>query len=75
MGVRALPRYGLAVDEKRDAERLSAEQLERAAREEFLAERAPEDDEADQHQRRADKARYLQEKLQERTRSERDRDR
>jgi hypothetical protein len=63
------------VDEERDADELSAEQLERAVREEGLARRAPEDEEADQHQRRAEKARYLRERLQERARSEQDDDR
>ena len=49
-----------------DARELSAEQLRRARQEDQLAEDAPDHDEAEQHQRRADKARYLREKLQER---------
>ena len=58
--------------EQRDAERLQAEQLERAVREEQQARAAEEQDEAEQHQRRADKADYLREKLEERVRSERE---
>ncbi len=63
------------MSDEREADELSAQQHERAAREDRLAREAPEEDEAEQHQRRADKARYLREKLQERSRSEREQER
>ena len=59
-------------DERRQTEELKAVQLEREASERDRARSAP-DDEAAQHARRADKARYLREKLEERARSERER--
>jgi hypothetical protein len=52
------------------ARRLKDEQLQRAVREQHQARRADEPDEADQHERRAEKADYLREKLTERIRSE-----
>jgi hypothetical protein len=55
-----------------DTEELRLRQAEREAAERRLADEAPDEDETAQHQRRADKARYLQEKLEERAKSERE---
>jgi hypothetical protein len=60
----------MAEDETRA---LRAEQQERAAREERLADQTDQPTEEHEHLRRADKARYLEEKLEERERSERKR--
>jgi hypothetical protein len=65
-------RYGLAVAEPRDTEELRAEQLARELHEKQRAEAAFEETEEAQHDRRADKARYLGEKLEERAESERE---
>jgi hypothetical protein len=54
------------------AQQLQAEQRKRQAQEEQLKRSAPDEHEAAQHERRADKARYLRDKLAERTRSDRD---
>jgi hypothetical protein len=54
---------------------LKTQQRERERGERRLAERAPEPDEAALHARRAEKAEYLREKLEERDRSEREADR
>ena len=54
-----------------DIEALKQAQLEREQAERRRAETVPDDDEAAQHERRADKARYLAEKLEERAESER----
>ena len=54
-----------------DTEALKQAQLEREQAERRRAETVPDDDEAAQHERRADKARYLAEKLEERAESER----
>jgi hypothetical protein len=51
---------------------LRAKQLVREHKERRLAEDAPEEEETAQHARRADKARYLKEKLEERAESEGD---
>ena len=51
-------------------EELKLSQLEREQAERNRAESAPDEDEAVQHERRAEKARYLAEKLQERAESE-----
>jgi hypothetical protein len=51
---------------------LKSEQREREQVERRLARTAPEEDEAAQHARRAEKARYLRAKLDERERSERE---
>ena len=56
--------------DEQDTHRLRAEQLERAVREEQRARATDDPEEAEQHQRRAEKAEYLQEKLEERVRSE-----
>ena len=53
-------------------EELKALALEREAAEQELAKAASAEDEAAQHERRAEKTRYLREKLEERERSERD---
>jgi hypothetical protein len=56
-------------------EELKATQIEREAAERELAQKLPGDDEeAAQHERRADKARYLAEKLEERAEAERRRE-
>jgi len=54
-----------------DTERLRTEQLQREVEEERAAETAPVEEETAQHARRAEKARYLREKLEERAESER----
>jgi hypothetical protein len=56
--------------EETDAHELSDEQRARARREERMARTSEEDEEFVQHARRADKARYLQKKLEERKESE-----
>lgn len=58
------------VDEETEA--LRAEQEERADREERLAEEADEPSEESEHRRRVEKSRYLEEKLDDRARSERE---
>lgn len=55
-------------------EKLRVQQRDREEREREKAERSDQDDETAQHQRRADKAAYLREKLEERERSEREAD-
>ncbi|HUA02862.1 MAG TPA: hypothetical protein VMB27_03095 [Solirubrobacteraceae bacterium] len=52
-------------------EELKVIQAEREADERKRAESAVDEDEVDQHERRADKAAYLREKLEERAESER----
>jgi hypothetical protein len=56
-------------------EELKLDQLRREAEEQQRAETAPDEDEAAQHERRAQKAHYLRQKLEERARSERELDR
>ncbi|PZS12826.1 MAG: hypothetical protein DLM64_04135 [Solirubrobacterales bacterium] len=56
-----------------DTEELKAVQLQREATEQELARAAADEHEAAQHDRRAQKAHYLQEKLAERAESEQDR--
>ena len=53
---------------------LKRAQLEREKAERRRADSVPDEDEAVQHERRADKARYLAEKLEERAESERRQD-
>ncbi|HZU40194.1 MAG TPA: hypothetical protein VE992_04045 [Solirubrobacteraceae bacterium] len=60
------------MDGSPDTERLKAEQRQRARVERRLAETAPEPQEARAHARRAAKAAYLKDKLEEREDSERD---
>ena len=64
-------RYVLAMDEQPKTEELKIIQTEREADERRRAQEALDEDEAAQHDRRADKARYLREKLEERADSER----
>jgi hypothetical protein len=59
------------MDENADAETLEAEQRRRAESEAAQAGRAEEPEEVATHERRSEKARYLQDKLDERRRSER----
>ena len=54
------------MDDPEQTDRLRREQRRRARQEAAEAERAPEPAEAEQHQRRAEKASYLEEKLAER---------
>jgi hypothetical protein len=62
------------MSEEPETEELSQAQREREEAESEQAVSAPTDDEAAQHQRRAEKAAYLREKLQERAQSERQAD-
>ena len=55
-------------------EELKLTQLERERAERERAESSPEEDEAFQHERRAEKARYLADKLEQRAESERRQD-
>jgi hypothetical protein len=61
-------------DEQHKTEELKIIQVEREASERRLVESALDEDEAAQHERRADKAHYLSEKLEERAESERELD-
>jgi hypothetical protein len=67
-------RYVLLVTDEPTTEELKLTQLEREKAERQRAEAVPDEDEAAQHERRADKARYLAEKLEERAQSERRQD-
>jgi hypothetical protein len=58
--------------EEPNTEELKLVQIEREQAERQRAESVPDEEEAVQHARRADKARYLAEKLEERARSERE---
>ncbi len=58
--------------EEPDTEQLRAEQLKREHEERKAAENAAAEEETAQHARRAEKARYLREKLEERAESERE---
>ena len=55
-----------------NTQELKLAQIEREQAERRRAEKVPDEEEAVQHERRADKARYLAEKLEERERSERE---
>ena len=59
-------------DEDPTTEELRRAQLERELSEREHAEHGVTDDETEQHERRADKASYLREKLEERARAERE---
>ena len=65
-------RYGLFVPDDRITEDLKLTQIERERAERRRARTVRDDEEAAQHERRADKARYLAEKLEQRAQSERD---
>jgi hypothetical protein len=60
------------VDEQPDTEQLRLAQLEREAEESERARTSLDEDEAAQHRRRAEKAHYLRERLEERAESERE---
>jgi len=60
--------------DKEKTHELRAEQEERETREHELLKESELTDEADQHERRRDKAAYLKEKLAERERAEADKD-
>jgi hypothetical protein len=59
------------VPDEPTTQELKQAQLEREQAERRRAENAPDEDEAAQHERRADKAQYLADKLKEREESER----
>jgi hypothetical protein len=58
-------------DDQHKTEELKIVQADREAAEREAADSAADDDEVAQHERRADKARYLRKKLEEREESER----
>jgi hypothetical protein len=60
------------VDPDPHTEELRLTQADRERAERRLADESPEEQETSQHERRADKARYLREKLEQRAESERD---
>ena len=62
------------MDEDPTTEELRIEQAGREAAERERAEEAPTDDATEQHERRAEKADYLREKLEERAEAERSAD-
>jgi hypothetical protein len=65
--------YGLTVPDEPDTEQLREAEARREAEEETLAQTGGEpEEETAQHERRAEKARYLLEKLDERAESERE---
>jgi hypothetical protein len=61
--------------EEPETEELKKLQLQREAEEQERAKAAPDEPETAQHERRADKARYLREKLEQRAASEREQQR
>lgn len=60
------------MDDEQTTQELRIDQLEQERAERDRAKRAGSDEEADTHARRADKAGYLREKLEERERAERE---
>jgi hypothetical protein len=60
------------VDSDPPTEELRLTQAERERAERRMADEAPEEEETAQHERRADKARYLRQKLEKRAESERE---
>ena len=62
----------MSVEEDPTTQELRLDQLQREATEHDRAEESPDPDEAEQHERRAEKAGYLREKLEERADAERD---
>jgi hypothetical protein len=60
------------MDDHQETERLKAQQREREVTEEHLAQQAQDEGESAQHGRRAEKAQYLRQKLEERSASERE---
>ena len=75
MALRASLSYRAGVDSDPPTEELQLTQAERERAERRLAKEAPEAPETAQHERRADKARYLREKLEQRAESEREAER
>jgi hypothetical protein len=63
------------MDDEPSTEQLKALQVEKETTEHKLAGAVPDESEAAQHERRADKARYLKEKLEQRARSEQEAER
>ena len=59
-------------EEDPTTQELRIDQLQREAKERERADSSIDEDEADQHSRRADKAGYLREKLEQRARAERE---
>ena len=64
----------MSPEEDPTTEELRLDQLQREATEHDRAEKSPDPDEAEQHERRAEKAGYLREKLEERAEAEREAD-
>lgn len=62
----------MSAEEDPTTQELRLDQLKREAAERDRAGEAPDPDEAEQHERRADKAGYLREKLEQRAESERE---
>jgi hypothetical protein len=62
----------VSTEEDPTTQELRLDQLQREATEHERAKESPDPDEADQHERRAEKAGYLREKLEERADAERD---
>ncbi len=60
------------MDDERETEQLKARQRQREVTEERLANEAEDEHESAQHERRAEKAHYLRQKLEERSESERE---
>ncbi len=70
--IRPCPRYVLAMaDDQHKTEELKIVQADREAAEREAARSSVDEEEVAQHERRADKARYLREKLEKREASER----
>jgi hypothetical protein len=69
---RASPGSVWGVRDDRDAEELRAKQLARERAERRFAATAPGEEESAQHERRAEKARYLREKLEEQLEAKRE---
>lgn len=67
-------RFMAMTDSDPKTEELKLTQIERERAERTRAQKVPDEEEAAQHERRAEKARYLAEKLEERAESERRRD-
>lgn len=64
----------MSPEEDPTTQELRLDQLQREATEHDRAEASPDPDEAEQHERRAEKAGYLREKLEERAEAEREAD-
>jgi hypothetical protein len=64
----------VSAEEDPTTQELRLEQLQRETTEHDRAKESPEPDEAEQHERRSEKAGYLREKLEERAKAEREAD-